>query len=376
MSEIIDKLKMLGAAARYDLCGNCGEGTRYILGYNRYIHPVVLPDGKRMNLLKILLTNDCENNCLYCENRRGRDVKRVMMKPEEIAYVFDILYRKGMVKGLFLSSGIRKNSEYTMQQMIDTVKILRSKYEFNGYVHLKILPQTSLQTLKEAIKVATRVSVNLEAPSEDRLKRIAPMKKYKEDLLKKIDTLSKILQDFPYKDQTTQFIVGAAEEKDKEIIRVVWDLYTKRKVSRVYYSAFQPIKGTPLENKKPERLLREHRLYQVDYLFRRYGFKLEDIILDKDGNLSFHKDPKLIWAERHIHLFPMEINKAPYELLLRIPGIGPRSAKGIIKLRKYGIIKELDTLKKTGCVVKRAIPFILINGKCYREKTAQKALFG
>ncbi len=375
MSKIIEKLKLLGAGARYDLCGNCDRGARYIISYNRYIHPIVLPDGQKMNLLKILLTNECENNCFYCENRKGRDVKRTLLYPHEIAYIFDIFYRKGLVKGIFLSSGVKKNAEYTMEKMIDTVKILRKKYEFKGYVHLKILPKTSLQTIEEAIKEATRVSVNLEAPSEGRLKKIAPMKSYRMDLFKKIEIIAKILENYPNKDQTTQFIVGASDEKDIEIVKVVWELYKHKKVSRVYYSAFQPIPNTPLENKNPEKVIREHRLYQVDYLFRKYGFKIEEIIFNQEGNLWLHKDPKYIWAETHPEFFPVEINKAPYEVLLKVPGIGPRSAKRIIKWRKYAPIKNIEDLRKTGCIVKRALPFVLLNGKFLKEKQKQKELF-
>lgn len=365
--DTIEKMQTLGEAARYDLCGACGESHRVKDDMDRWIYPAALPDGKTVKLLKILLTNACDNNCLYCFNRRDRDFQRTSFKPEELAYLFDQLYRAQMVQGLFLSSAVRGSPDRTMERMIATAEILRRKYLYRGYIHLKILPGTSWGCVEQATQVADRVSVNLEAPGQKWLKRLAPDKEL-EDLLAPLRWVRRLLEDGGERrvrraGQTTQFVVGAAGEPDKEILQTTETLYRELKLARVYFSAFQPLEGTPLEDQPATPLLREHRLYQTDFLFRRYGFTFGELIFDQEGNLPLEADPKLVWALNHPHFFPVEVNRATREELLRVPGIGPRSAGRIIKGRRLGRLHTLEDLQRLGAVAKRAAPFITLAGK-------------
>jgi len=365
--DTIEKVQPLGEAARYDLCGACGESHRVKDEVGRWIYPAALPDGKTVKLLKILLTNACDNNCLYCFNRKDRDFPRTSFKPEELAYLFDQLYRAEMVQGLFLSSAVHGSPDRTMEQMIATAEILRRNYLYRGYIHLKIMPGASWGCVERATQVADRVSVNLEAPGQKWLRRLAPDKEL-DDLLAPLRWVRRLLEDGGERrvqraGQTTQFVVGAAGEPDKEILQTTERLYREVKLARVYFSAFQPLPDTPLEDRPATPLLREHRLYQTDFLFRRYGFNLEELIFDEEGNLPLEADPKMVWALNHPQLFPVEVNRATKEELLRVPGIGPRSASQIIKGRRLGRLRTLEDLQHLGAVAKRAAPFITLNGK-------------
>ena len=362
------KIEVLGRSAQYDLCGQaCGtEATRLRDDLGRWIYPAVLPDGKKINLLKVLLTNACENDCYYCANRVSRNFRRVSFTPEELAYTFDLMHRKGLVKGLFLSSGVC-NAAHTMDRMIATVDLVRRRYAFPGYVHLKILPGATFAHVERAVQLANRVSVNLEAPNPERLARIAPPKDFTSHLLQPLHWATRLIEESKGKrasvSQTTQFVVGASGETDRELLSTTARLYREVDLARVYFSAFQPIVDTPLEDHPPTPPLREHRLYQSDFLFRRYGFTFEDLVFDDSGNLPNEADPKLMWAEAHPERFPVEVNRASREELLRIPGIGPTSASRILKLRGRGKLCELSDLRKIGAVAKRAAPFVLLNGK-------------
>lgn len=365
--DTIEKVQPLGEAARYDLCGACGESHRVKDEVGRWIYPAALPDGKTVKLLKILLTNACDNNCLYCFNRKDRDFPRTSFKPEELAYLFDQLYRAEMVQGLFLSSAVHGSPDRTMEQMIATAEILRRNYLYRGYIHLKIMPGASWGCVERATQVADRVSVNLEAPGQKWLRRLAPDKEL-DDLLAPLRWVRRLLEDGGERrvrraGQTTQFVVGAAGEPDKEILQTTERLYREVKLARVYFSAFQPLEGTPLEDRPAAPLLREHRLYQTDFLFRRYGFNLKELIFDEEGNLPLEADPKMAWALHHPQLFPVEVNRATKEELLRVPGIGPRSASQIIKGRRLGWLRTLEDIQRLGAVAKRAAPFITLNGK-------------
>lgn len=365
--DTIEKVQSLGEAARYDLCGACGESHRVKDEVGRWIYPAALPDGKTVKLLKILLTNACDNNCLYCFNRKDRDFPRTSFKPEELAYLFDQLYRAEMVQGLFLSSAVHGSPDRTMEQMIATAEILRRNYLYRGYIHLKIMPGASWGCVERATQVADRVSVNLEAPGQKWLRRLAPDKEL-DDLLAPLHWVRQLLEDGGERrvqraGQTTQFVVGAAGEPDKEILQTTERLYREVKLARVYFSAFQPLVGTPLEDQPATPLLREHRLYQTDFLFRRYGFNLKELIFDEEGNLPLEADPKMVWALNHPQLFPVEVNRATKEELLRVPGIGPRSASQIIKGRRLGRLRTLEDLQRLGAVAKRAAPFITLGGK-------------
>ena len=321
------------------------------------------PRGK-VPILKIMQSTMCDKNCIYCAFRRDRDQTiRMALKPEEIAKGFMDLYKRGKVRGIFISSGIFGNPEFTMERMIDTAKILREKYGFKGYIHLKLMPGVSLQTVEEAVKVANRVSINLETPKEERLQTIAKGKSILKDMLPKIEYVDKLIKNEKGKSQITQMMVGVGEERDEEIIKAVDYLNRRFKLSRVYFSAFFPVKGTPLQDKPPENPLREYRLYQVDFLIREYGFSFEELkpILRK-GNLPLNIDPKTAWAQANLHLFPIEINTADYELLIKIPGIGKKAAQEIIKRRREGKLKTLEDLKGIRNLSK-ILRYITLNGR-------------
>lgn len=361
------KLTLLTRGARYDLTCNCGESVnRKKSPAGLEIYPSVLPDGKRVNLLKILLSNACEKNCKYCENRSGRDFPTASIAPEELAKNFIEMQQRGLVSALFLSSAISGSSVTTMDKMIAAVEVLRKKYQFKGYIHLKILPSSLPSQIEKAGELATRISINIEVPSGVHLKNIAPDKN-PEEIINPIRTIKKLKDTKPGRwapaGWTSQFIVGASEEKDCEILKTSSILYEKFGASRIYFSGFQPAVGTPLENKPPCHPIREHRLYQCDFLIRRYGFRYEEIIFEKDGNLATELDPKMVWATKNQHLFPVEINSAEPEVLLRVPGIGPKTAKRIVRMRKKEKLKSPRDIAVAGVIVNRAAPFLLVNSK-------------
>jgi putative DNA modification/repair radical SAM protein len=362
-----EKMKLLAHAAQYDLCAACGTQTSRVRDeVGRWLYPAVLPDGKRVSLLKVLQSNSCENDCFYCGNRRSRDGHRSEFSPEELAAAFDELARSGRAQGLFLSSAVCHSVNRTMKQMIATVELVRFKYQFQGYVHLKLLPGCEEAAVERAVEIADRVSVNLEAPNAERLQRLSRDKNFERDLLQTMQRAKR------FRDQelgakaglTTQFVVGAAGESDQEILGTVERMYREVDLSRAYFSAFQPIPGTPLDNLSATPPLREHRLYQSDFLFRYYGFTFQDLTFDHDGNLCTNTDPKMAWAQRHPEYFPVEINRASREQLLRVPGIGPRSAGRILRLRRQSRIRQIEDLKAIGVVATRAAPFLLLDGRC------------
>lgn len=374
--ETEEKIQILGESAQYDICASCGttaSRTRTPLGH--WIYPAVLPDGKTVRLLKILMTNACSNDCLYCATRCGRDFKRTSLSPDELAAMFMGLHRRNLVTGLFLSSAIATSARATMERMIKAVEILRFKFGFSGYVHLKILPGAAFDYVERAVQLATRVSVNLEAPSGARLQKISRGKNF-DDLLLRMKWVKSLASNAGglTAGQTTQFVVGAAGESDREILQLTGKLYEDLELSRVYYSAFQPVTGTPLEGRSATPPMREHRLYQVDFLLRKYGFAFEEITFQRDGNLSLSLDPKMVWALSHPERFPLEINKASREELLRVPGIGPKSASRIVKARLKGKLYSLQELKGMRVLVKRAAPFILINGITFFESGTNQLL--
>jgi len=380
--DFIEKVKVLGDEAKYDLCGDCFvsrdvKRTKDI-NLSRWIYPTTLPDGKRVKLLKILLSNICENDCAYCPVSRLTSVRRVSFTPQELTYNFMRLYKAGIVSGLFLSSGLRSNPERTMQDMIDTAVILRKKYNFKGYIHLKILPGISLQSLEDAFRLASRISINLEVPDEKYLKKLSSGKNFTSDLMEKLTLISKLKKNNPIflRDGfTTQFVVGAAGESDAEILIKTHILYKDLKLSRVYYSAFQPAPGTPLENSPPTPPIREFRLYQADVLIRKYGFGVDEIIFDEEGNLSPAEDPKTAWAKRNPAFFPVEVGSATYEELIKVPGIGPKSARKIISLRKEDSHLHVEMLISKIPTFRRALPYITIKGKRVQSPFVVQTLF-
>ena len=364
--HVADKLELLATGARYDLACACGGEQPRVRGrMGRWIYPAVLPDGRRMPLLKILLSNSCTRSCLYCAQRRGRSFEHVAFRPGELAATFMEMHRRGDVSGLFLSSAIGSRVEDTMEKMLRTVELLRAWHGYTGWLHLKILPGASREQVERAAVLANRLSLNLEAPTPERLRLISPQKRFFSDIYERIGWVHDLINGggVRVRGQTTQFVVGAGDETDGEFIRLAGELYGRLRFSRVYYSAFQPVRDTPLAGRPPAPFEREHRLYQADFLLRKYGFGAEELVLGDDGNLPPETDPKTAWAKRHPESFPVEINKAPREMLLRVPGIGPVAAGRIIGNRKQEPLKSLDGLRCNGALAARAAPFILLGGK-------------
>ena len=324
-------------------------------------------DGRCISLLKILMTNCCIYDCKYCINRKSNNVKRAMFTPEEICEITINFYKRNYIEGLFLSSGIVKSPDYTMEKLIETIYLLRHKYHFNGYIHAKAIPGVSNYLLKKLGKLVDRLSANIELPTNDSLKLLAPDKNS--------DNVSNIMKTvkenknrfFAPAGQSTQMIIGASKENDLEILSKSEFMYNKYELKRVFYSAYVPVnKDKMLPSISIPPLTREHRLYQADWLLRYYDYNVNDLLDKNNPNFNILIDPKADYALRHMDEFPKEINKASYYDLLKIPGIGPKSARKIISSRKYFNI-EFNDLKKMGISIKRAKYFILCNGKYFTD---------
>lgn len=334
------------------------------------IHMAALPNGQRVPILKTLLTSACEKNCYYCANRAGRDFQRQTFRPEELAQLYMNLFRTGVVKGIFLSSGVAGGGVRTQDRLLDTADIMRNKLDYRGYLHLKIMPGAEYAQVERALQLADRVSINLEAPNTERLSHLAPQKVFIEELLSPLRWVEDIRQkQLPlhawngrWPSTTTQFVAGGAGENDLELLQTTFFLHKKLHLSRVYYSGFQPVAGTPLENEPAINPWRQHRLYQASFLIRDYGFDLEDMPLVQEGNLPLDVDPKLAWARTHLSDSPLEINRAGLNELLRVPGIGPHGARAILAARSKGHLHNLEELKALGVLTKRAAPYILLDG--------------
>jgi predicted DNA-binding helix-hairpin-helix protein len=334
-----------------------------------FISDAIKPNGARIKLLKTLLTSVCERNCNYCPFRAGRDFRRATFTPDEFARLFVYLHKARIADGIFLSSGIINGSLYTQDKLIATTEILRKKYQFNGYIHLKIMPGAEKAQVEQAMLLADRVSINLEAPNTERLHLLAPHKVFFRELLQPLEWVKEIIQTEPghlawngyWPSSVTQFVVGAVGDTDLELLSTSQSLFRQLKINRAYYSAFSPIQDTPLENHEPTSQLREHRLYEASFLLRDYGFNVEEFEYDPFGNLPIQVDPKLLWAQQNL-THPIEINLADQLQLLRIPGIGKKGASAIISSRRGDPIRCLSQLSYMGINVNRAAPFILLNG--------------
>jgi predicted DNA-binding helix-hairpin-helix protein len=335
------------------------------------IHPAVAPGGQKMSLLKTMITSACERNCFYCPFRAGRNYRRATFKPEELAKTFLDMNRAGMVNGMFLSSGIIRGGVTTQDKIIDTADILRNKLGFRGYLHLKIMPGADKDQVYRTMQLASRVSVNLEGANDKRLHLLAPQKVFMEELLEPLKWVEEIRQtqrptntwNGRWPSSVTQFVVGAVGESDLELLTTSDYLLNTLKLTRTYYSAFSPVSNTPLEENPAEDPLRQHRLYQASFLMRDYGFDLEEMPFTQDGNLPLTADPKQAWARAYLSEAPVELNKADRETLLRVPGIGPKSAATILNARRRGKIKELNHLKALGLNTTRPAPYVLLDGK-------------
>ena len=382
MNKPIDeKLRILSDAAKYDVsCSSSGssrKNTSNGLGNAAYsgICHSWSADGRCVSLLKILMTNHCIYDCKYCINRKSNDIERAILTPDEIVRLTMNFYRRNYIEGLFLSSGVIKNVDYTMEQMIAVAKKLRLEENFNGYIHMKVIPGASRELIHEIGLYVDRVSVNIELAENKALKLLAPDKKPNDistsmGLIRKNQIqnteekkLFKSTPSFIPAGQTTQMIIGAGGESDFAILNRSENLYKNFGLKRVYYSAYVPVnKSGILANTNAVPMLREHRIYQADWLLRFYNFKAEEILDEKNPFIDPLLDPKANWAVQNWHLFPMEINRASYKDLIRIPGIGVTSAKRIVMARRHNVIKY-EHLKKLGVVIKRAKYFITVNGE-------------
>jgi predicted DNA-binding helix-hairpin-helix protein len=336
-----------------------------------YVSDAVLPNGRRISLLKSQLSTVCERNCYYCPFRAGRDFQRATFSPDEFAKTFMALHQVKIAEGIFLSSGIVNNGSFTQDKLIDTAEILRKKLDYRGYIHLKIMPGAQFAQVERAMQLADRVSINLEAPTTERLEKLAPRKQFIEELLQPLKWINQIRSTLPaYKgwnahwpSSVTQFVVGAVGDTDLELLSTTVYLYNHLHLKRAYYSSFNPISDTPLENLPPGSLIREHRLYEASFLLRDYNFHIEELPFDTEGNLPLGLDPKLAWAKINLIDHPVEINHAEKHELLRVPGIGPKGANAILNARIKNILSNPEALPSFGVNLKRAAPFILINGK-------------
>ena len=432
-----EKLTILSDAAKYDVaCTSSGVsrgGKEGFLGNSvaAGVCHAFSADGRCISLLKILMTNHCIYDCKYCKNRVSNDVERALFTPEEICTLTIEFYKRNYIEGLFLSSGVYRNPDYTMEKICETLRLLRTKYKFNGYIHVKAIPGASEELLYSAGLLADRISINMELPTEQSLSKLAPNKTMK-NIIEPMNRISGTIaghrvaigksarmercginkhlvnsifgpeagriegssdQPFLYPaerndallrrpfapaGQSTQMIIGASNETDLELIRTTQALYQSFDLKRVFYSAYIPINDDDILPGKdtPVPLLREHRLYQADWLLRYYGFGAEEILTKDNPFLDYRVDPKCFWALNHLDIFPVEINRAPAEMLLRVPGIGPTSVKRIISARRYGNV-NFEMLKRMHVVLKRAQYFITCNGKMLnRTPIEQRFIMG
>lgn len=384
--DAIVRLKALSEQMSFEPAEECNPcGTPFQNNTDNFpdavfVHPAILPNGQKIKLLKTLLTSACEQDCYYCPFRTGRDFRRATFQPEEFARLFVKLTQKGITEGIFLSSGVAGGGMRTQDKLLDTTEILRHKLGFRGYIHLKVMPGAERAQVERAMQLADRVSVNLEAPNAERLARLAPHKQFIGELLQPLMWMDEIRRTQPaylgwqgrWPSSVTQFVAGGSGESDLELLTATQYLFRHLGLKRTYYSRFNPIPDTPLENQAPAPPIREHRLYQASFLLRDYGFELEELPFEADGGLPVQSDPKLTWAQRNLAEQPIEINNANRHMLLRIPGIGPRGADTIIRARRQAMISDLPSLRKLGISTERAAPFMLLDG---RRASYQPALF-
>ncbi|MCF2665040.1 putative DNA modification/repair radical SAM protein [Oscillibacter valericigenes] len=382
--DVLEKLTILTDAAKYDAACTSSGGTRTSKkGYIGNTSSSVAgcchsfsADGRCVTLLKVLMTNCCVYDCKYCVNRRSNDTRRAAFTPEELADLTINFYRRNYIEGLFLSSGVLRNPDYTTEQMIRALRILRETHRFNGYIHAKAIPGTSPELVEQLGLLADRLSVNIELPSEVGLRTLAPDKSKQAILapMRQIQTRNQQNKEelvkyrhapkFAPAGQSTQLIVGATPDSDLHILRLTQGLYDKYRLKRVFYSAYVPVVEhalLPAKDVKPP-LLREHRLYQADWLLRFYGFRAEELLDDRHPDFDPRVDPKCSWALNHLDFFPVEVNTADYEALLRVPGIGVTSARRILTARRVGRV-HLEDLRRMGVVMKRAQYFLTASGK-------------
>jgi len=373
--DTLTKLQTLSDASQYDLACACGtkQGSdhRKRGSDGTWLYPVSLPNGGSSIMLKTLMSNVCVNDCKYCPYRSERDVQRCTIQPDELSTIFLEYVRRKQVIGMFLSSGVVGTPDNTMRLLTDTAAILRNKHRYRGYIHLKIIPGASDAAIDEALRLASTVSLNIETPGVHHFSKLSSKKEYIRDIIRPMQRISALTSQggpFSAVRQTTQFIVGASDETDAEIVRYTGNLYSKLNMGRVYFSAYQrglgdhalPGEQITHSTRADASFVREHRLYQVDFLMRQYRFTADEISFDAQGALSLDTDPKMVWAERHPERFPVDINRADKFELLRVPGIGPQSAKKIIALRGEGRIHHVDDLPMRSAWRERAKKYVTV----------------
>ncbi len=385
MKDALSRLQVLAAQMSFEPDAECNAGSApHLAPYSSpvecntgirdtdiFVHPAVLPNGQRIKLFKTLLTSVCERDCYYCPFRAGRDFRRATFQPEEFARLFVQLSERGIAEGIFISSGMAGGGIRTQDRLIETIEILRFKLGFRGYVHLKIMPGAERAQVERAMQIADRVSVNLEAPNSGRLAQLAPHKQFTEELLAPLKWVDEIRRtqspaqtwNGRWPSSVTQFVTGGAGESDLELLTTTAYLYRHLKLKRAYFSRFNPIPDTPLENQPPTPAIRERRLYQASFLLRDYGFDLEEMPFEADGCLPVQIDPKQAWAQINLSGRPLEVNRAERRELLRVPGIGPKSVEAILRARRQGKLRDPSALRGLGIVVARAAPFLLFDGK-------------
>ena len=381
--SIAEKLEILSDAAKYDVaCTSSGTDRRNDgNGIGNCVKSGIChsfsADGRCISLLKILFTNECIYDCKYCINRSSNDVKRTSFTPEEVCNLTIEFYRRNYIEGLFLSSGIMKSPNYTMELIYATLYKLRTEYKFQGYIHVKAIPGADQEIIRRVGFLADRMSVNLELPTAEGLRKLAPHKNRKNILTpmrlvqnqmtenKQEIALYRNAPRFVPAGQSTQMIIGATPESDYQILNVAEALYKKFDLKRVFYSAFVHVNedsNLPARTDEGPPLLREHRLYQADWLLRFYGFEAQELLSEENPNFNIFLDPKCNWALNHLEQFPVEVNRAPLQMLLRVPGIGNKSALRIVQARRMAVL-DFPDLKKLGVVLKRAMYFLSCNGR-------------
>ncbi len=358
--DINEKLSVLSHDSQYDLACSCSindDDRRHRSKEDKWIYPVTFPNGGRSFLFKTLISNVCVNDCKYCPLREGQNTRRCTLQAYELVKAFLQYYQKGKVMGLFLSSGVMGNPDKTMEQINKIALILRKKH-FKGYIHLKVIPGASNAAIEETVSLASAVSINIETAGEKNFNQLSNSKNYLQDIIRPLKLISRLTgkgSRYSRVKKTTQFVVGASEETDQEIIKYSWNLYRRLGLNRIYFSAYQRGLGEPdlpgeiSGQSNNDILTREHRLYQADWLIRKYGFTEKEILFQADGNLSLTLDPKETWAKNHPEFFPVDINKADKLKLLRVPGLGLVTVNYILKYReKGGYIRYLENLGKLG----------------------------
>lgn len=349
-------------------------------GHSIPIHLAAVPGGRRFPLLKVMLTTACEHNCFYCPFRAGRNHRRVTFQPDELAHTIIRTHSAGLIERVFLSTGIFNGGANTQNKLLDTAVILRKKLDYHGYLHIKIMPGAEHGQVLQAMRLADRISTNLEAPNPPRLNTLAPEKDFERELLRPLrwahelrrSTSSRQGWQGRWPSTTTQFVVGAAGESDLELLSTVEYLFRQLRLMRVYFEAFSPVHDTPMESHPPENVVRQQRLYEASFLLRDYGFDLDELPFTLDGKLPLHKDPKQAYADQELRAAPIELNIADRDSLLRVPGIGPQTADRLLTLRRQGRLRDLDLLRSQHLISERSAPYILLDGK---QPTHQPKLF-